>query len=83
MYVEAVADVTEPQHDQAIEQQGSRRGALGRLAAPALRLLKAEMLLDVMEGDFKRLAHGVPSEHVFGCCLLDGRVKRLYGSTTG
>ena len=42
----------EPQHDQAVKQHRQRRRPLDRSAGPALRLLKAERLLAVMERDF-------------------------------
>ncbi len=72
----------EPQHDEAVQQHGQRSGSLDGSAAPSLRLLEAEVLLAVMEGDFDAPAHRVPSDHFFGRGVRTGRVKGLSGPPT-
>ena len=72
-----------PQYDQAVKQHRHRRGALDGAATPSLRLLKAQMLLAVVERDFNRPSHGVPSQHFDGGGLEARRIKRLRPPVSG
>ena len=76
--VQTMTGLSEPQHDQAVQQHRHRGGALSGLARPALGLLEAQVLLGVVEGDLDRPAHRVPREDLLGRGVGTGRVERLF-----
>lgn len=61
-----VPPLNEPQHNQAVEPHGGGRSALGGLVRPALGLLKAQVLLGVVEAHLNRPARCIPGEHLLG-----------------
>src|SRR5207253_1926816 len=69
--------LAEPHDDQAVEQHGYRRGPLDRLAAPALRLFKAQVDLAVMKRHLDAPPQGVPAEDLLRQGLVTGAVERL------
>jgi len=72
---EPMALLGEPENDERVEKHGQRGSPFDRLAAPALRLLEAEALLAVTEGDLDAPAHRVPTDDLLCCRFMTRRVE--------
>ena len=70
----------EPENDERVEKHGQWGSSFDCLVAPALRLLEAEALFAVTEGDFDAPAHRVPANDLLGCRFVTRRVEGFFAS---